>query len=98
MLKGDHGTVVTSTREHLTTMPRIPMWQRILDDIRADIESGRLAPGDRLPSQRELREAYRCSEQPVKRALAILEALGYTEGQQGVAVYVRARPPPQTQR
>lgn len=89
--------MVESTRESITTMPSTPKWQVILTDLRQQIEAGRLKPGDRLPTKDELAKRYECSEQPVRRALAILEALGYTEGHQGVAVFVRARPAAQSE-
>ena len=70
-------------------MGYVPAYRRIFTDIRTRIDSGGLAVGDRLPSARQLREQYGVSAQPVKMALIILEAVGYTEGQQGRGVYVR---------
>jgi len=40
-----------------------------VDDITADIFSGKLRPGDRVPSERELIEYYRVSQMTTKRAL-----------------------------
>ena len=68
----------------------LPSYRRIFNDIKARIDSGDLAVGDCLPSARQLREQYGVSTQPVRKALTILEAVGYTEGQQGRGVFVRS--------
>lgn len=74
--------------------PRTSFRQRIIDDIRADIASGKLKPGDKLPTYEEFAATYRCSVTPVKEALRILEALGLVEGQQGKGTYVAEQPSP----
>lgn len=75
-------------------MPRKSFAQRIIDDIRARIESGDLKPGDQLPSYAELSATYGCSLNPVTRALDTLEALGYVEGHQGKGTFVAERQTP----
>ena len=69
-------------------MPRTPDYRRILDDLKAQIDSGELRPGDRLPSISQLRQQYDVSAQPVKTALTILRELGRTKGHQGRGVFV----------
>jgi DNA-binding transcriptional regulator YhcF (GntR family) len=70
--------------------------QRIADDLRARIESGRLAPGGKLKSQRELAAEYaRELSQPVsvsviRAAGAILAAAGLIEVRQGKGTFVAA--------
>lgn len=64
--------------------------QRIIDDLTEDIRSGRLNPGDKIPSARELREKYDdCSISPVAAAVRTLKALGLIEGVPGVGVFVK---------
>lgn len=83
--------MVLLTRE--TTMPRDSYARRIVADIRARIESGELRPGARLPTQRQLREQYGCSENPVKRAVDMLEAAGLIETHQGKGMWVAGAEP-----
>jgi DNA-binding GntR family transcriptional regulator len=64
------------------------VYVQIVDDITAKIASGALQPGERLPSQRELAQQYRCSAQPVKVALLLLQHSGVLRGHQGRGVYV----------
>lgn len=63
--------------------------EEIVDQIKAAIFEGRLARGDRLPSERELAERFRVSRVTVRDALRILEASGLIEirvGARGGAV------------
>ena len=56
--------------------------------IKGLIEKGVLQPGDRLPSERELREQFSVSRTSIREALRILEALGFIEVQPGVGAFV----------
>ncbi|GAB4104991.1 winged helix-turn-helix domain-containing protein [Micromonospora taraxaci] len=69
-------------------MPRISDRQRIAQDIRDKISSGEYAPGDKLPSLREMTAHYGVSAEPVRSALLILQAEGLIEGHQGKGTYV----------
>lgn len=66
----------------------VPDYQRIADDLREQIRSGRLKPGDKLPSKRELRDIYGTSAQPVDAALFMLRTEGLIEGRQGKGTFV----------
>ncbi len=68
----------------------MPVYRKIIDDIKLKIESGELKPGDKVPSVTELMDAYRCSDTPVKTALRLLEDAGVLRGHQGRGVYVAA--------
>jgi DNA-binding GntR family transcriptional regulator len=81
-----------------TTMPTpgfTPYYVEIMNDIRAQIADGRLAPGQALPSTSELVTAYghlsptgRVSPGTVRKAIETLIEEGALRGHQGVAVYV----------
>jgi len=51
-------------------------WREIAEQYRADIESGRLGPGDRLPSDAALAELLNVSRPTAHRALAELQRWG----------------------
>jgi GntR family transcriptional regulator len=78
------------TRE-LLLMPAKPKWAQIADGIRAQIESGELAPGDKLPSTSELGKQHDVSSIVVRQAINALKIEGLVEGVGGVGVFVAER-------
>jgi len=63
--------------------------ETVLRALRADIESGKLAPGDRLPTQEELCGQFSISHGTVRRAISRLVADGLVSVRQGSGMYVR---------
>lgn len=63
--------------------------QRIVDDITVQIGTGELRRGEKLPTARELRERYDCSQGPVRTAMDRLRAAGLIETIPGVGAFVR---------
>jgi GntR family transcriptional repressor for pyruvate dehydrogenase complex len=59
--------------------------QHIIDQIRNAIFEGRLRPGDKLPSERELIEKFKVSKATLREALRSLEVLGFLEIRKGVS-------------
>lgn len=59
--------------------------QHIIDQIRNAIFEGRLKPGDKLPSERELTEKFKVSKATLREALRSLEVLGFLEIRKGVS-------------
>src|SRR6185436_17036752 len=55
-------------------MPRdtTPLYERIQEMLRTQIASGRLAAGERLPSETELAESFATTRMTVRQALAKL--------------------------
>lgn len=70
-----------------------PVYLRIADDLRQRIDEGALVVGDRIPSRSELKRAYEASDQTVDRAVRVLKAAGYAQGQFGRGVFVTDRAP-----
>ncbi|MEV8129484.1 GntR family transcriptional regulator [Streptomyces sp. NPDC085944] len=61
----------------------------IADDLRDRITSGRLKPGDPLPSEAHLAAQYRVSTSTLRNALAVLQAEGLVEKVHGKGNFVR---------
>ena len=74
-------------------MSTTPMYIKIADDIRNQIASGVLKPGDRLPTAAELMAQYGTSTTAVRGAMIVLRGEGLIEGRQGKGVYVASREP-----
>jgi len=69
-----------------------PLFKQIADLLRAQIESGELEPGGKLPSETQLMETFRVARMTVRQALALLKAEGLLVSEHGRGVFVRARP------
>ena len=65
--------------------------QRVAADLRAQIASGQLAPGDALPSESEIMETYAIGKSTVAKVLGILRAEGLIESHRGKGSFVRQR-------
>lgn len=65
----------------------------VADALGAEIRSGRLAPGAKLPTEAALVMRYQVSRTVVREALSRLKSLGLVESRQGSGVYVRADGP-----
>lgn len=70
----------------------VPAYRQVAADLREKVESGAYAPGEKLPSESELLEAYGTSRVTVRQALALLRSEGVTETVQGKGVFVRSVP------
>lgn len=68
----------------------IPIYAQLIDQVKHAVASGRLQPGDPLPSLREVAERLRISPLTVKKAYGELEALGIAATEHGRGTFVRA--------
>ena len=77
-------------------MPRA-RYKTLVDRFAADIRDGRLAPGTRLPTHRQLATEHRLALVTASRVYAELEAMGLVSGETGRGTFVRetALPPGQ---
>jgi len=71
--------------------PRPPS-QQIADDLRAEIEAGRIPSGGRLPSTSELAARYGVTRETIRQAIARLKSAGIVSSRQGSGVFARPRP------
>ena len=69
----------------------VPVYRQLAETLRAEITSGRLAPGDRLPSEAELMERYGLARATIRQALQILRSEGLIVAEHGRGVFVRSR-------
>lgn len=68
----------------------IPLYIQIAESLIAQIESGELAPGDRMSPERDLSEKLGVNRMTLRRALRVLDAQGLIERRHGVGTYVTA--------
>jgi GntR family transcriptional regulator len=65
-----------------------PMYQQIAEDLRNEIESGKLEPGQQLPTELDLRDRYNASRNTVRDAIKRLTGLGLVEARPGAGTFV----------
>lgn len=51
----------------------VPVWRQVADDLRAQIASGKLPAGSRMPSEPDLTFKYGVARNTLRKALAALE-------------------------
>src|SRR3954469_1135467 len=66
--------------------------RRLFEQLAEQIKSGRLAPGERLPTEQDLTRAAKVSRTVVREAVAALRAEGLVITRQGVGAFVSAEP------
>jgi len=65
------------------------LFESIVMQIREQIQSGALKPGDKLPSERDLAEMMDVSRNSLREALRTLEMMKYLEIRSGEGVFVK---------
>jgi len=73
----------------------IPIYLQVAERIKEHIASGRLTPGDQLPTVRSLALELRVNFNTVARSYRILDEVGIISTQQGRGTYVMNIPPPE---
>ncbi len=68
-----------------------PMYRRIAQDLREQIESGAVAPGNQLPTELELRDRYGASRNTVRDAVKLLTRNGLAETKPGQGTFAVRR-------
>ncbi len=67
---------------------RVPIYRQLMDQVRQAVARGRLRPGRRLPSVRQLSRDLVVNPNTVARAYTELEREGVLNTRQGLGVYV----------
>lgn len=70
-----------------------PPYRQIADHLRAAIDAGQLGPGDRLPSEAELKQHYGVARMTARQAIQELRAEGRVVAEHGRGLFVRQPPP-----
>ena len=76
----------------------VPLYSQLYDELRESILGGRLGPGSRLPSTRDLAAELGVSRNTVTNAFLQLLAEGYLEGRVGSGTYVSRSLPDELRR
>ncbi len=77
----------------VSSADELPIYRQIMRQIQEAIAGGRLKPGDKLASHRELAEQAVIAPLTAKKAYDELEALGFIETQRGRGTFVCTRLP-----
>lgn len=75
-------------------MAQQPMYQKIAEDLRAQIASGELGQGTQLPTELELRDRHGASRNTIRDAIKRLTSQGLVETRPGQGTYVTTRVDP----
>ena len=70
---------------------RMPYYMQVAGALREEIIGGQFRPGDRLPSEAELRERFRVSTATVRGAFDQLRAEGLVVSRQGAGSLATTR-------
>jgi GntR family transcriptional regulator, transcriptional repressor for pyruvate dehydrogenase complex len=73
-----------------STAPRAHLSDRVAQALTQEIRTGRLSPGDRLPTETALCVQFDVSRTVIREAVSQLKSLGLLDSRQGSGVYVRA--------
>jgi GntR family transcriptional regulator len=69
-------------------MPQTPDYIRIADEISDDVRSGKVQPGDKLPSIAEMSDRFAVSSSTIQMVYVRLEALRVIRRRQGKGIYI----------
>jgi len=71
----------------------VPVYRQIMDQVRYHVAAGTLAPGQQLPSIRELAHTLAVNPATIAKAYSELEHDGVIELQRGRGAFIHATPP-----
>jgi GntR family transcriptional repressor for pyruvate dehydrogenase complex len=85
---------VTADAIQLEPLRSMPVKERVIRRLVELIESGTLAPGAKLPGERDLSEQLQVSRGTVREAVQFVQALGLVEIRHGAGTFVRSSTAP----
>jgi len=80
---------------HLDFRSGTPIYTQIVEQVKQQVVSGELKPGDQLPTVRALALELRVNFNTVARAYRLLDEAGIISTQQGRGTYILEVPPPE---
>jgi GntR family transcriptional regulator, transcriptional repressor for pyruvate dehydrogenase complex len=78
-----------SSPSALSPIARQPLYERLVEHLRAYVVEAGLSAGDRLPSERELSERLGVSRASVRQAIVALEVQGILQVKHGEGTFLR---------
>ncbi len=69
-----------------------PIYRQLVEQARRQVAGGQLAPGDTLPSVRDVAQALAVNPMTVSKAYAMLETEGLLQRRRGLGMQVAAAP------
>jgi DNA-binding GntR family transcriptional regulator len=72
----------------------VPPWEQLAAILRGQIESGKLHPGDRIPSVVSLAQEYELAAGTVRKALGQLQREGLVDSRVGWGTFVANKDEP----
>jgi len=92
-----HGRVPPAVgRRAFRTIHKTRVSEDIIEQVRDLMASGRLSPGDRLPSERDLAQRFSVGRSAVREAMRAMESLGLIEARAGEGTFVALPPDSRT--
>ncbi|MBQ4061660.1 MAG: FadR family transcriptional regulator [Christensenellaceae bacterium] len=74
----------------LEPLKKTRLYEAIVEQLVELIKDGKLKPGDRLPSERQLSEELQVSRTAIREALRSMESMGYIDSKVGGGTYVKS--------
>lgn len=72
--------------------PGRAVYRQLAAVLRERIERGELAPGQRMPSEKDLHDEFGFARETVRRAMAVLREEGVVQVRHGYGTFVAERP------
>ncbi len=72
----------------IDTHSGVPIYRQVIEQIRRQIMTGRLAEGGQLPTVRDLAKRLKVNPMTVSKAYSLLEIAGLVERRRGVGLFV----------
>lgn len=69
-----------------------PIYSQVIEEVKRALVIGKLSPGDKLSSQRELAEILKVNPNTIQRAYREMENLGLVETLRGQGTFIRENP------